>query len=204
MSTLLALAEQVEDLRARLARVIQVGRIDSVDYTTATARVKIVETLTTPRPWLTRRAAPGGDRDWWAPETGEQVLLLAPSGDLTAAVILPSLYQDSAAEPADRGTVHRTLYADGAVIDYDRAAHTLSAVLPAGGRVIVTAPDRVAIETGDAVVTANTVLVQSDSIDLAASGGPAVARIGDEVAVGAGSSAGRWPIVSGSSRVRSA
>lgn len=53
-------------------------------------------------------------------------------------------------------------------------------------------------------VTAPTVIVKSDDIHLGDTGGPKVARIGDRVDVGAGSSAGLWPIVEGSDKVRSA
>lgn len=53
-------------------------------------------------------------------------------------------------------------------------------------------------------VTAPKVVVLSDDVHLGAEGGPRVARIGDHVEVGAGSSAGLWPIVEGSTRVRAA
>jgi len=51
-------------------------------------------------------------------------------------------------------------------------------------------------------VTAPNVVVNADSIDLAGMGGVEIARVGDLVNVGTGSSAGQWPIVSGSPKVR--
>lgn len=53
-------------------------------------------------------------------------------------------------------------------------------------------------------VTAPKVVVLSDDVHLGAEGGRRVARIGDRVNVGAGSSAGLWPIEEGSSKVKAA
>lgn len=51
-------------------------------------------------------------------------------------------------------------------------------------------------------VTAGKVVVDAPDIRLGGDGGQKVARIGDRVEVGAGSSAGLWPIVEGSDKVR--
>lgn len=51
-------------------------------------------------------------------------------------------------------------------------------------------------------VTAGKVVVESPDIRLGGEGGQKVARVGDQVQVGAGSSAGLWPIVEGSDKVR--
>ena len=50
-------------------------------------------------------------------------------------------------------------------------------------------------------LTSPKVVINSDDISLAGTGGPALARVGDMVTVGSGSSAGEWPITSGSSKV---
>lgn len=51
-------------------------------------------------------------------------------------------------------------------------------------------------------VTADKVVVESPDIHLGGEGGQKIARVGDQVQVGAGSSAGLWPIVEGSDKVR--
>ncbi|PCJ57844.1 MAG: hypothetical protein COA65_08850 [Rhodospirillaceae bacterium] len=51
-------------------------------------------------------------------------------------------------------------------------------------------------------LTSPKVVIVSDDIHLAGVGGPAVARIGDNVNVATGSSAGLWPIVEGSAKVK--
>ena len=47
------------------------------------------------------------------------------------------------------------------------------------------------------------VVVESDDISFGGEGGAKVARIGDRVNVGSGSSSGLWPIVEGSDKVKS-
>ncbi len=112
------------NLARRLANVVRVGTVAEADYAPALLRVDLGDLTTDWLPWLTRRA--GGDVDWWAPEVGEQVVLLAPSGELAQAVVMPALYQSATPAPADVETVRRTTFADGTTVEYDRAAHHLT------------------------------------------------------------------------------
>ena len=95
------------------------------------------EALTDWLPWVAPRA--GGDASWWAPEVGE----------LAQAVVLAVVYSDAHPAPASSSAPspdkHLTRYADGAVVEYDRAAHKLWAALPAGGAVEITAPEGVKV-----------------------------------------------------------
>lgn len=163
------------ELARRLANVVRLAVVHEADYAAATLRARYDvdgdgdPVLTGWLPWLTRRA--GGDSDWWAPEAGEQVVLLAPSGDLPQAVALPALhYADRpapAATPDQRLTVHadgaRALYdraahllrfeaPDGAALSYDAEAHRLSATLPDGAATALVSPGGVSIR-GDLAVT---------------------------------------------------
>ena len=144
------------ELARRLANVVRPGVIAEADYAASRVRVKygegLEEALTEWLPWVTTRA--GGDRTWHAPEVGEQVLLLSPSGDLAQAVALPGIYQDSRPAPEASPDKHVTLYSDGTRVEYDRAAHKLKAVLPAGGTAELTAPDGVTI-TGNVTIAGN-------------------------------------------------
>lgn len=130
---------QLADLARRLANLIRPGRIEQADYARARVRVRAGELLTDWLPWLTHRA--GGDVTWWAPEVGEQVLVLSPDGEPAQAWVLPAGFSEAAAAPADRETVHVTRYQDGAVIQYDREAHKLTATIP--GDVELTAAGKV-------------------------------------------------------------
>lgn len=84
--------------------------------------------------------------------------------------------------------------AQGEVALHDDQAQTIH--LTRDGIVVSTA------QAEGVTVIAPKVTVLSDDINLGGPGGEKVARVGDLVQVGAGSSAGSWPIVEGSERVR--
>ena len=165
----------VSELRRRIDHVARIAVVAAVDADAARLRARWGEgadgapALTGWLPWLAGRA--GADAAWWAPEVGEQVLLIAPGGELAAALALPGLYSDSRPAPSsdpdastrahsdgasvlyDRGAhVLRHAAADGAVVEYDGGAHALRATLPDGATVAVVADGGVAI-TGDVTVT---------------------------------------------------
>ena len=132
------------DLRRRLYNEVLIGAVAAVDLKRARVRVhygagapgeSALEAQTDWIPWLATRA--GADRTWWAPTIGEQVVVLAPSGDLAAAVALPGIFQVAAPPPDDEETRAVIAFSDGAVISYDVEAHVLKAELPAGGKLKV-------------------------------------------------------------------
>ena len=90
------------DLERRLVNMVRVGTVATVDTSAALCRVQYDtdevggEVRTGWLPWATHRA--GRDQDWWAPSVGEQVVVVAPSGDLAAGIVGFALY--SAAHPA--------------------------------------------------------------------------------------------------------
>ena len=157
---------RISELERRLANPRRVGTIAEANFAEARVRVQLGGNRTFWLPWLTTRA--GGDRSWWAPEVGEQVLVLSPSGDLLQGIVLPALYSDAKPAPASVETMHRTIYADGAVIEYDRAAHRLHASIPgaveleATGNVTATVGGNLsATVTGSASVNAATISLQA-------------------------------------------
>ncbi|NOU49486.1 phage baseplate assembly protein V [Pseudoalteromonas sp. JBTF-M23] len=117
------------DMQSRLAKLISLGTVNEVDYETAKVRVKIGDWLTTWLPWLTNQAF--NDMTWQAPEVGEQVMVLAPCGDLAQGVVLGSVYQKahnidkvvSDVAKEERINVQRTKYQDGSMLEYDRNKH---------------------------------------------------------------------------------
>ncbi len=144
---MLDLSFRIAELERRVANLIRIGAVESVDVGAARAKVVVGPITTAPLPWLTRRA--GADRDWWAPSLGEQVVVLAVGGDLAQGVILPALYADAAPAPADSADVHRTVYADGTLFEHDSAAKiTRLSALDAEGTLILEAKN-VVIRTGE-------------------------------------------------------
>lgn len=137
------------NLARLLENLIRLGTIAAVQM--APPRVKVTTgTLTTAwLPWLTPRA--GADREWNPPTVGEQVLLLSPSGQLANGVALAGLFSDLIPANGERAALHRSTYRDGAVIEYDSAAHKLTASIPgdisitAGGDITITAAGNFAV-----------------------------------------------------------
>ncbi|TDL95680.1 phage baseplate assembly protein V [Stutzerimonas stutzeri ATCC 17588 = LMG 11199] len=140
----------ITDLLRRLENLIRLGTIAAVDHAAARCTVSTGGLSVPNLPWLALRA--GSSSDWDPPTVGEQCILVAPSGEPALGVALVGLYSQQRPAPSNSATVRRRKYPDGAVIDYDHASHTLSATLPAGGKVQLTAPGGVFI-LGDVDIT---------------------------------------------------
>ncbi len=113
----------------RLENVVRLGTVAQVRYETpARCRVKTGDLVTDWLPWTTARA--GGDRSWWAPEVGEQVIILSPGGNTGAGVVFPAAYSDTHEQPGQREDVARVTFKDGVTIEYDRALHVLRVSSP--------------------------------------------------------------------------
>lgn len=143
----------ITELYRLLSNLVRLGTIAQVDHSAARCRVQSGDVLTAPLPWLSVRAGVGA-LTWDPPSIGEQVVVLAPSGDLCAAVVLVGIYSAANPAPSNSETLHTRHYADGAVIEYDHAAHALVATLPAGGTAALAAPGGVTI-TGDVQINGN-------------------------------------------------
>lgn len=144
-----------EDIPADWSTLIRLGTIASVDLSAARCTVRFGDpddddggAETPPIRWLAWRA--GETRVWSPPSLGEQVLLLAPDGQIAAAVAITGLVQDAFPPVGDDAT-ELLLFADGARIAYDPVAHALSAVLPDGGTAAIEAPGGMTI-TGDVTI----------------------------------------------------
>lgn len=119
----------LSNLSRLLQNLIRLGTIAEVDG--AKARVQLGPKLTTEwLNWITQRA--GSTCTWSAPTVGEQVMVLSPGGDVARGIILPALFSKVFDAPETSDTIHTTHYPDGAVVQYDHAAHALTATLPGG------------------------------------------------------------------------
>ncbi|MES9873154.1 MAG: phage baseplate assembly protein V [Candidatus Sedimenticola sp. 6PFRAG7] len=114
---------EMAELDRRIANLIRLGTVAEADYERAVVRVRSGELLTNWLPWLTRRA--GNDRTWWAPEVGEQVVVLSPSGEIGQGVVLPALYQQAHPANGNSPDVMRVDFDDGACVEYNRKTHAM-------------------------------------------------------------------------------
>jgi phage baseplate assembly protein V len=131
--------QRMHEAPSSLLNLMRYGTVVSVDVASARAVVTVGGLTTKPLPWLTPGA--GAVRTWSPPSPGEQVMVLAPAGNLGAAVVLHGLFSNH--HPAPEGATADNVviaFGDGAVLLYDMASHALRGTLPAGGRVELTAP----------------------------------------------------------------
>lgn len=137
-------------------------------------------------PWTTARA--GYDGEWWAPELDEQVVVLAPSGNLAQGIIVGSLFRGAltfdsqadkiiARDPTPNASeiekqIHKRVYKDGSTITYDRNKHSLSSVIktaPDASKetsTTITANESIVLTAGSTKVTIN----QDGAINITAEG----------------------------------
>lgn len=142
-----------DDLHNPLLNLIRYGVIASVDVAARRAVVTVGGNTTTPLPWIAGRA--GDMASWSAPTQGEQVLVLAPGGNLAAAVILRGIYSDVTPAPSVADEKNAVIaFPDGCVLVYDFASHQLSATLPEGATAQITVPGGLLI-TGDVKIAGN-------------------------------------------------
>jgi phage baseplate assembly protein V len=138
-------AANLAELYRLLLNVLRLGTVAEVDHGGTRCRVRSGELLTAWLPWATLRA--GTTCTWSPPTVGEQVLLLAPGGDLAAAVVLLGINSNAHPAPSTDPDVTTTHYPDDAVVSYDHVTHALSVTLPAGATAEVTAPGSVTVHT---------------------------------------------------------
>ena len=129
------LHQDMTEAERRISNLALMGQVVALDTARARVRVQAGPITTGWLPFATLRA--GEDRTWHPPEPGEQVLLVAPGGDLNQGVVVGSLYRADHPAPADSQDISRTLFKDGAVMEYDRAQHRWRLAVPAGGRIVL-------------------------------------------------------------------
>lgn len=122
--------QRLAELERRLTNVFLIGTIVDADYDTSRVKVEAGSLVTGWLHWVTARAS--NDVDYWAPEIGEQVLVMSPGGNPEIGVVLPALYQNSFPATDSRPTVRRVRFSDGADFSYDREANALKITLPGG------------------------------------------------------------------------
>jgi phage baseplate assembly protein V len=137
------------DLARRLSNVLRIGTVAEADYVKARVRITIGKIKTGWLPWITLRAGP--DVTWWAPEVGEQVMVLGPCGNLAQAVVLGAIYQNAYPAPGSSADTSTVKWKDGTTITYDRTAHKMTVVCT--GEVDVTAAVKVSVTAPEITLT---------------------------------------------------
>ena len=116
--------QRLNELERRLANIFLLGTIIEADYDNALIKAKSGELETGWLNWITARAS--NDADWWAPEVGEQVVIMCPNGDPELGVVLPAIYQNKHPAPSNKPTIRKVTFEDGTTVHYDRQSHLLT------------------------------------------------------------------------------
>jgi phage baseplate assembly protein V len=147
-------AMKENEILRRILNVVRKGTVIDVSHSSAppTCRVSTGDLQTTWLPWMAFSA--GKTVEWHPPTPGEQILVLSPSGDPAQGVVLRGLYSENSPTPSQKPNEHVRVYPDGARLEYDHAAHSLRAELPAGATLFVVAPGKITVQTQDATVQA--------------------------------------------------
>ncbi len=133
----------------QLANLIRLGTIAAVDHAAPRCRVLSGNLLTAWLPWITPRA--GTTRTWSPPTIGEQCLLLCPSGEPGAGVVIVGLYADLHPAPSANPDEHVIEFPDGARLTYNHASGALD--VSGVQTVRIAAAVSVTLDTPDVICT---------------------------------------------------
>lgn len=144
----------LSDLQRRLENLIRIGTIAHVDLSdTAAPRVRVQDgaLLTAWLPFGSLRA--GTARLWSAPTVGEQVVVLAPSGELGSAVVFGSLFCSNTPAPSSAANMHILDFADGTRWTHDDKAS--ASVFEGMRTVLIDAKDSITLRAPQTLVASN-------------------------------------------------
>ncbi len=190
---------QLSELTRKISNIIRIGQIAKVDYSKAKATVKMGAIETDYLPWITSRA--GKTKKWEPLSIGEQVVILAPDGELNRGIILPSLYRNIYPAPQTSENQNTIIFPDGSKIEYDTTTNSLS--LDIKGNLNIVVGGNFNLTAKQTQISAQTTiegdLTTTGDVNLSG-GGAAIARVGDSVSVDANTHQGH--IMSGSVTVK--
>lgn len=170
---LVSMRVDIETLKTALGNMLKVGPVHEVDAQKG-YRVKFGQSASGDdylSPWYPHPESGGKNSTWMPLSEGQVVGVIQPNADPRQALLLRGGF--SGENPPISN-------------DPDEVALDFPGV-------------SVRIKDGAIVVSAEgAVTVNAEKVNLGGSGGAKVARVGDMVRVGAGSSAGDWPIATGS------
>ncbi|MER9506040.1 phage baseplate assembly protein V [Mesorhizobium sp. M0579] len=122
--------KDITEIERRVSNTVIVGKVSQVDHKKARYRVKAGEFESDWLPFTSARA--GNTKTYDSLDVGEQVVMVSPSGDPSQAVIVGSI-ATQAKQAADKGNIHRTVYPDGTVVEYDDEAKAYKMDVAEGG-----------------------------------------------------------------------
>ena len=143
------------DINRRLEHLIRFGTIKTVNPSKPIPLVTVeLDDIVTPEIRFFN-ARSGNDSTWDPPSENEEVMVISPCGEIgQTSVVFYGLYNNEHPAPSDDLNKKIRVFADGCIIAYDIAAHHLSAILPSGGKAILTADGGITVN-GDTTINGN-------------------------------------------------
>ena len=143
------------DINRRLENLIRFGTIKTVNPSKPIPLVTVeLDDIVTPEIRFFN-ARSGNDSTWDPPSENEEVMVISPCGEIgPTSVVFYGLYNNEHPAPSDDLNKKIRVFADGCIIAYDIAAHHLSAILPSGGKAILTADGGITVN-GDTTINGN-------------------------------------------------
>ncbi|MBZ6528953.1 phage baseplate assembly protein V [Acinetobacter nosocomialis] len=143
------------DINRRLENLIRFGKIKTVNPSKPIPLVTVdLDDIVTPEIRFFN-ARSGDDSNWDPPSLDEEVMVISPCGEIgPTSVVFCGLYNNEHPAPSDDLNQKIRVFADGCIIAYDISAHQLSAILPSGGKAIVTADGGITVN-GDTTINGN-------------------------------------------------
>ena len=131
------ITQVLDELGRRIAGMLRVGLVHEIDYPGLRLRVRSGDITTA---WLPWPGYLGRNRVDWTPlVVGQEVLIAAPSGDLSQAVVVALLHVATDPPPSTDETQDIVRFRSGATVTHDADTGDLFVVSPT--KVEVTAPD---------------------------------------------------------------
>jgi phage baseplate assembly protein gpV len=110
---------QIRELVRRMENLLRTATVIEVDTDNARLKVRYADqTQSGWLPWFSQRA--GDSITWHAPDIGERVMILSPSGEPTSAVVLTGLYSDERPAPSTEHDLHLIQYPNGDYYQHHR------------------------------------------------------------------------------------
>lgn len=170
-----------EQMRDVMAQMIRLGFVSARQPETMRVRVELKDTTSAPLvtdwlPVLTPRAK--ADCQYDLPDVGDQVLCLFLPFGLEQGFVLGAMY-GKASPPVTSGDKWHRKFADGTVLEYDRAAHKLTAnvkgdvelVTSGSVKATITGPLQASAQGAVSVQSAQNLNLSAPSMNMGGSGG---------------------------------
>lgn len=143
------------DINRRLENLIRFGTIKTINPSKPIPLVTVdLDDIVTPEIRFFN-ARSGNDSTWDPPSLNEEVMVISPCGEIgPTSVVFYGLYNNEHPALSDDLNQKIRVFADGCIIAYDISAHELSAILPSGGKAIVTADGGITVN-GDTTINGN-------------------------------------------------